>query len=179
MAEEEQDKAAKGADESHGEDVQGEAGGKKNSLVLWAGLAVAVLALAGGGAWFFMGGEELLQEEVAVEEEPAQKAPAIYYDFQPAFVVAFDVNGRQRMLQVSVSAMTREQDAIEGMDIHLPLIKSRLIMLFSGADYNGLKTPEGREALRVSALDTIQDVLQNEIGKPGIEQVFFTGFVMQ
>ena len=38
---------------------------------------------------------------------------------------------------------------------------------------------EGKEKLRADALAEIQKVMKAETGKPGVESVFFTSFVMQ
>ena len=61
----------------------------------------------------------------------------------------------------------------------MPAIRNALVMLLSGQSFETLQTPEGKEALREQALVKIQEVLQQEIGKPGIEQVLFVNFVMQ
>ena len=47
------------------------------------------------------------------------------------------------------------------------------------ADFDALKTNEGKEALQLAALEVCQEVMQKEIGKPGIEQILFTDFVLQ
>ena len=52
-------------------------------------------------------------------------------------------------------------------------------MLFSGQEFEALQTPEGKEALRQASLAEVQKVMQEKIGKPGVEQVLFTDFVMQ
>jgi len=172
MAKEEKNETAEeGAEEGQA----GEKKGGKNKLLLIIIVAVLVLAGGGGAAFFLLSGEPW--EEVAGEE--SEKEEAIYYELYKPFVVNFDVNNRQRYLQARVSVMAREQEVIDAMDAHLPLIRNRLVMMFSAAKFADLQTNDGREALRQDALTALQDVLQNEIGKPGVEQVFFTGFVMQ
>lgn len=107
------------------------------------------------------------------------KKPAIYYSLQPVFVVNFEAQRRQRFLQIEVNLLLREQNVIPALELHMPAIRNGLVMLFSAQVYEELRTAEGKEKLRQDALLSVQSVLQKEIGKPGVEQVLFTNFVMQ
>ncbi|MGM8227505.1 flagellar basal body-associated FliL family protein [Cellvibrio sp. ARAG 10.3] len=116
--------------------------------------------------------------EAASEAEPT-KQPAIYYPLSPAFVVNFEDRGRSRFLQAELTLLLRDPDVPKALDMHMPAIRNALVMLLSGQSFETLQTAEGKEALREQALVKIQEVLQQEIGKPGIEQVLFVNFVMQ
>lgn len=116
--------------------------------------------------------------EGAEEEEPP-KAPAIYFPLKPPLIVNYEARGRQRFMQTEISIMAREDDVIEAVEIHMPMIRNSLIMLFSGQVYEELQTEEGRELLRQSALEELQGIMQQELGKPGIEKILFTNMVMQ
>jgi len=61
----------------------------------------------------------------------------------------------------------------------MPLIRNRVVMILSGEPFDTLQTDAGRVQLQQKLLAAIQEILQKETGKPGIEQVFFTNFVMQ
>jgi flagellar protein FliL len=116
--------------------------------------------------------------EAASEAEPT-KQPAIYYPLSPAFVVNFEDRGRSRFLQAELTLLLRDPEVTHALDMHMPAIRNALVMLLSGQSFETLQTAEGKEALREQALVKIQEVLQQEIGKPGIEQVLFVNFVMQ
>lgn len=157
---------------------------KKRKLILIGGL-VLVLVLVGGAlaAWFFWpdAAEHDADQDPAVEEvevEPPEQG-AIYYPLREKFVINYDVRGRQRFLQVEVTLMLRDNNVISAIELHMPRIRNDLIMLFSGQVFEDLQTPEGKELLRQDALRRVQDILEQEIGKPGVEQVLFTSFVMQ
>ena len=75
--------------------------------------------------------------------------------------------------------LAREQDVIEALIKHTPTIKSKLVILLSGQQFELLKTPDGRIALKLECLAAVQEILNAEIGKPGVEKVLFTDFVMQ
>jgi flagellar FliL protein len=165
---------------------------KKKKVILLAVLGVVLLALAGGGTWFalkMLGGEKAETAEAPAEQaeggEHAAEAPggpkktSIYEPLDPAFLANYLINGRQRYLQLSLSVMAREQAGIDGVRVHMPLIRNRIVMILSGESFEGLQSDEGRMQLQQKLLAAIQEILQKETGKPGIEQVFFTNFVMQ
>ena len=125
--------------------------------------------------------EEVPSAEAAAADKPANaaKAPAMYFPIQPPFVVNFQSRGRTRYVQADVTVMTRNPKVFDAIQMHLPLIKNRLVMLFSGGVYEELQTDEGKELMRQQALEALQAIMQQEIGEKGIEQVLFTNFVMQ
>ncbi|ARN75418.1 flagellar basal body-associated FliL family protein [Oceanicoccus sagamiensis] len=159
----------------------------KTKMIIMIVVGLLVLAASIGGTLFALGffdsdevDLELGDGDEAVEQVIDNKPkPAMYFPIKPAFVVSFPSRGKQRYLQVDVTVLTREMAVFNAMQTHMPLIKNRLVMLFGGEIYDELQTDEGKELLRQKALETLQQVMQDEIGKPGIEEVLFTNFVMQ
>ena len=149
------------------------------ALLLVAGTVGGTLYMLG----FFEGGsttEEQNESEEGDNEAVVEKPKsAMYYPIKPAFTVNFPSKGRQRYLQVDVTVLTRDMDAYSALQTHSPLVKNRLVMLFSGEIYEELQTHEGKELLRQKSLEALQGIMQQEIGKPGVEDVLFTNFVMQ
>lgn len=153
-------------------------GGSKKLIIIIA--AVVVLLLGGGAAAFFLlAGSDEEAETVAAEAGPALPAPALYLPLDPAFLANFNVDGRVRYLQVSMAVMTRDQAVIDALTLHMPAVRNRIVMLLSGADFRALQSEEGRQQLQTDALAAVQEVLVQETGKAGAEQVLFTNLVMQ
>ncbi|MDX1656354.1 MAG: flagellar basal body-associated FliL family protein [Candidatus Competibacteraceae bacterium] len=157
---------------------------------------VKILALGLGGALMLGGGaaaglyftgmlDGLLGNATAVAAEGAPQAPSVpldpaeYLPLDPPFVVNFDDQGMLRYLQVSVSVMARDGEVIKAVRNHNPRIRNDLIVLLGGQDFATLSSAEGKERLRVAALEKVQEIIQGEIGRQGVEQVYFTNFVMQ
>lgn len=156
-------------------DNQGEAEAPKSKMMLIIIIVAVVALLVGGGVAAFL----LMGEEAPVEDaEPAVK-PAIYHELKPPFVVNYQWQGRQRYAQISISIMTRDPTSIAALEKHMPLVKNNLLEAFGSQNFDGLRTPEGKEALRQQALETLQQIVLDETGNAGIEQVLFTNFVMQ
>ncbi|MDX1367043.1 flagellar basal body-associated protein FliL [Pseudomonas sp.] len=156
------------------------AGKLKLIIVIVVALLLAV-GLSVGGTWFFLN-KGAVQSEVATESaEPAVpvKQVAIYEELMPAFVVNFTHNGRARYMQVSVALLVRDQVALDALKVHMPVLRNRLVMLFSGQDFETLITPVGKEMLRQQATASVQELAQQETGKLTVEQVLFTNLVLQ
>jgi flagellar FliL protein len=75
--------------------------------------------------------------------------------------------------------MTRDDDVIEAIEVHMPMLRNSLVLKFGGQVYEELQTEEGRELLSQESLKELQDLIEKEIGKPGIERLLFTNLVMQ
>lgn len=180
-------------DDEKNEDAaeEGASKGGKKKLILFALLVLVLIGVSIGGTLVAV--KMLAPEpepEVALDEdgnpipegeEEAEKpkAPAIYFPLKPPLIVNYMARGRQRFLQAEISIMAREADVIEAVEIHMPMIRNSLILLFSGQIYEELQTDEGKEILRQQALVELQGIMERELGKPGIEKVLFTNLVMQ
>lgn len=165
---------------------QEEESGKKSSGKKWLFIALGVLLLivgGGAGAWFYFAGSENTATPVA--ETPEKRADAIYVKLRtlggkPSFVTNFPRSeGRQRFMQVYAEAVTRDPAVAEALKSHMPMIVHKLSQLFSSQSFADIQTTAGKRQLREEATRTVQEVLQAEIGRPGIEAVYFTNLVMQ
>lgn len=153
--------------------------GGKGRLLLGVGLLLVITA--GVGGYFVFAGRSAAPAEhgAASAGHGNSAAGDIYYAMDPPFVVNFEIPAPVRFLQVTVEVMAHEQSVIDAVQKHMPVIRNNLMMLFSGQDYQVIRTREGKEALRARTLAEIQSILKQRTGKPGIEAVYFTSFVMQ
>jgi len=188
------------------DDAAAEAKKKKKKLFMFIGLAVLLVVISVGATFFIvskmMGSKHAGDEASAESSEPAEAAatPAIYYPMKPNFTVNFDVNGRQRFLQVELTLMYRDPAVVATLELHMPAVRNSLVMLLSSQVFDELQTAEGKEKLRAAALQSVQDIIAKEESasaekskekddekakenskkpQPNIEQVLFTQFVMQ
>ncbi|MFM7272896.1 MAG: flagellar basal body-associated protein FliL [Gammaproteobacteria bacterium] len=163
------------AEQKEGGEAAAPAAGKRKLLIL-GGAGVLVLALGGGAAWWFLGrAPEPPAEEVAA---PPPAPVTLYATLVQRMSVAIDVEGKPRYVQIGVSAMAREQPVIDALGVHQPLLQSRISSILTTQDFEALRTEQGKEALRAAILQMVQEVLEAEKAK-GIEQVYFTEFVLQ
>ncbi len=164
------------------DEPENEAKSSSKKLIIIIALVGLVLVGASVGLTLFLVGgdksDEPVAEEQAAEEQPPAKA--IYMSLAPPFVVNFQsAKGRTRFLQVTLKAMTRDEAVLKVVSQHMPLIRNNLILLFSQQKLDDLLTAEGKEKLRGEVLAEIQKVVEKEYGKPAVEAVYFTSFVIQ
>jgi flagellar protein FliL len=156
---------------------------KRKQRLIYSSVGAAALVLALGGllTWLILAAtpDPETQAARAAQKPEAVDQRAIYYPLGERFTINYDVRGRQRFMQVEVTLMLRDEAAVRSIEVHKPRIRNDLVMLFSGQVFEDLQTPEGRELLRQDALRGVQNVLEQEIGRPVVEQVLFTSFVMQ
>ena len=82
-------------------------------------------------------------------------------------------------MQVTLEVMARDQATINEVREHIPIIRNALILLYSGYIYEDVSTREGKEMMLADGLAEIQRVMTQRIGKPAVEEVYFTGLVIQ
>ncbi len=144
--------------------------GRKPLLLIAA--AAIVVVLAGGGYLFFA-------HRSHGPVKPELSKTAEYYALDPSIVVNFNDASAIRFLQVGVSLMTHDPKAIDAAKAADPAIRNALLLLFSSQTYATLSSAQGKLKLQQEALQKVQDVVQQSLGRPGIEAVYFTSFVMQ
>lgn len=163
-------------------------------------LIMAVLltaALAGGGAFFYFSkqaakpvaaageaaaaGEHGETADGAHDEAKADAqgaSPNDFFPLSPQFVVNLNDEEAMRFLQVEVQIIAKKAAAMEAVKLNDPVVRNRLMLLFSSQTYHALLTREGKEKLQLDALAEINKVL-DEQKKPHINAVVFTNMVMQ
>jgi len=170
-------------------DGNGKKGGRGGLVIILVSVLLASLVAGGGtfAALYFTGALGGKAEQVAEagegdegekEDEAEEEAPPVYIALDP-FVVNFDNPTVARFLQVKLQVMTRDPEAAKAIEEHMPVIRNALVMLFSGQKYEDVATREGKERLRQQTLAEIRKVLEERTGDPGVEDVYFTAFVMQ
>ena len=171
-------------------DLEMEEGGGKSKKLLFIIIAAVVL-VGGGAAAYFMMGSEPPPEEQTVAEQPdadaeaaapksaADKGSALYVAMPRPFVFNVPGSVRDRLVQIKVQLLVRGDASEEMAKRHIPLIEGTLLSTFSKTNADDLSTMAGKEALKVKALQDVQVAMNDVAGQKIVEQVLFTGFVMQ
>ena len=146
---------------------------KRGSGLLLAG--IAVLALLGASGYFY----SRAHGTKAATAAEAPKTPELFLPLDPAFVVNFQDQDATRYLQVGVTVMTHDPSAVQAMKDSDPVIRNALVMLFSSQTYAGLSDLAGKKKLQTEALDAVRKIVADKTGKPDVDALYFTSFVMQ
>ena len=105
--------------------------------------------------------------------------PALYLKMDPQLVVNFDASSEVKFLALDIEFMARDQAVLDDVQRSMPKIRNNLLMLISNRDYKTLMTREGKDKLRLEALDETKRVLRQETGSAKLEDLLFTSFVVQ
>ena len=177
--------------DSETEEETGSTPSKMKKIIIFATAGILVVGLAVGATLYFTGviggdaatevSEGAASEDVAEEEKGEAEATTdtVYHKFKPAFVVNFEDKGKLRFLQIDLSVATKLPSVIDALENHEPVIRNNLVLLYSSQKADELNSVEGKELLRKQTREAIQKIMMDNIGNPGIDEVFFTGFVVQ
>jgi len=175
--------------------------GKKKKMII---IIIAVVVLLGGGAgayFVFMGGSDTTQTELdttqteldaalnsemeggdtaaVAADSGANMGSALYVPMPRPF--RFNVPGaaRDRFVEIRVQLLVRGADHEENAKMHIPLIESTLLGVFSRANADDLATSAGKTALKQQSLAEVQKAMMDIEGNKTVDKVLFTAFVMQ
>jgi flagellar FliL protein len=102
-----------------------------------------------------------------------------YWPLEPAFVLNFEGKSKARFMQIGLEVSTTSDKSYAAVKKHLPVIRNEIVLLLSGQKYEEMVTPEGKEQLRAELIETINIILKKHKAKKGIDNIYFTSFVMQ
>ncbi len=137
----------------------------KTWIALLLALSLPFTALASGG------GEE-------AEGENAVPKVA-YYSLVPALVGNFGAGPKLKFFKADIALRVTGTEAEEKVEHHEPLIRNQLVMLFSQQTEASMGNQDAKETLRLEALKQVQDVLNQEEGKPYVEDLLFNNLIIQ
>ena len=170
-----------------------EANKKKKKLIIIIAAVLITLILIIVSYWLFVANDDssvapqtesqlnndLTSSNTQAVNEGVSIGSALYVPMPRPF--RFNVPGaaRDRFVEIRVQLMVRGSDNDENAKMHIPLIESTLLGIFSQANADDLATSAGKASLKQKALLAVQKVMTDIEGNKTIEKVLFTGFVMQ
>ena len=109
--------------------------------------------------------------------DPA-KFQATYYPLTEKFTANLGEDGSFAQIGLGVSTYYDER-VIANVKLHEMAVRSAVLLALSGQDATVLSTPQGKEALKASLRKSVNEVLKSREGFGGIDDVYFTSFVIQ
>lgn len=144
----------------------------KKRLFLILGVAVLVLGGGGAGAWYFT------QPKSAhpAKAEPAK--PPVFINME-SFTVNLQSEDSDKFLQTAFTLQVKDDAQVELIKLHLPQVRSRLLMLLSSQNAAEILTPEGKNKLAQEIIAQVNQPFEPKAAPQSITGVFFTSFVIQ
>lgn len=178
-----------------GEEEEVPKSSKKMMIIIIAGVVLLIILGVGGGMFFggFFDDEPVAAESSQnaegesegesnssdSEETSEAIADISYWPLEPAFVLNFEGKSKARFMQIGLEVSTTNEKSYAAVKKHLPVIRSEIVLLLSGQKYEEMVTPEGKEQLRAELIETVNVILKQHKVKKGIDNIYFTSFVMQ
>lgn len=169
-------------------------GGLRKILVIGLGTIVLVGGGAGGAIYATQAG--LIGSDAAHEDPQAGKPQLVrragagahasgkqayeptYFEIEKNFTANLaDADG---FMQVQLGVSTHyDSRVLDNIKRHELPIRSAVLMTLSDQSVDVISTPQGKMQLQKALKDTINRVLQEKEGFGGVDDVYFTSFVIQ
>lgn len=179
-------------------------GSKPKGMLIPIIASAVVSALLAGGVAFFVSSRSKAPAPVAEGEAAAEgeggdkaeektsekgehkggkdgkgKATATYLSLAPPFIINLGDADSTHFLQIEMEALVKNDSVGETVKEHMPRLRNAVLMLLSQQKIADVLTREGKEALQKQVLEDLQKILTEQTGKPCIEAIYFTSFVVQ
>jgi|UniRef100_A0A486XLS0 flagellar FliL protein len=115
----------------------------------------------------------------AAAQEPTQDI--VYYGFDPDIVTNY-ISGNRRSLgyiRVTVELMIEDKAYLSSIEHHEPLILDIIVSTFNKQPEEKIKSLTGREEIRLTILDKLQQAMKKEAGQSMIKDILFTKYLYQ
>jgi flagellar FliL protein len=119
-------------------------------------------------------------QEAAKEGEGA--APKVaYISLTPPFVGNYALDGSPRLhvYKADIALKVTGAEAEVAVKHQDPLIRNQLVALFAQQTVDSMTGVEAKEKLRQEALKQVQQVMNDEEGKPVVEDLLFNNLIVQ
>ena len=151
-----------------------------SSKLVWLMILLVLLSLAAAGAAIYMVmSERNTSDNSSAQVQQLERPMPIFVKIDPFTVNLADDNFGSRLLYAGLSLKVSSDESQEILTEHMPQVRSRLLLLFSGKQAGELITPEGKRRLS----DEVAAVLSEPLTQPQpplqIEDVLFTEFIVQ
>lgn len=144
---------------------------KKRLLII--GVALALLGSGGAGAWYFT---QQNSDPGAAKAEPP--ALPVFVSLEP-FTVNLQPDNGEQYLQVALTLQVSDEAQTELIKLHMPQVRSRLLLLLSSKQASEILTVEGKNHLASEIIAQLKQPFTPKAAPQNIRSVFFTSFVIQ
>ncbi|MHC8353600.1 flagellar basal body-associated protein FliL [Pseudomonas sp. RT4P38] len=119
---------------------------------------------------------------VAAMAEEAKEAPKVnYITLSPPFVGNYGLDGtpKLKVYKADVALRVTGEEATKLVKANEPLIRNQLVALFAQQTTEAMNNVEAKEKLRQEALKQTQQIMNDETGKPVVEDLLFNNLIIQ
>lgn len=132
-------------------------------------------------AWIMLMLALSLPMAAVAEEAKEGDTKVSYISLTPPFVGNYGLDGspKLKVYKADISLRVTGADAAKAVKDNEPLIRNQLVGLFTQQTAEGMSSVEAKEKLRQEALKQIQQVMNDETGKPMVDDLLFNNLIVQ
>ena len=147
--------------------------------LLWLMILLVVVSMAAAGAAIYM----VMSEDDAgggqLQSQQVERQSPIFLKIDPFTVNLADDDFGSRLLYAGLSLKVGNEETRDILKEHMPQVRSRLLMLFSGKQAQELVSPEGKQRLGDEVVATLSEPMTQPQPPLDIRDVLFTEFIVQ
>ena len=133
-------------------------------------------------AWIMLMLALSLPAAAMAEEAKEGEAPKVsYITLSPPFVGNYGLDGtaKLKVYKADVALRVTGDAAVAAVKANEPLIRNQLVALFAQQTTEAMNNLEAKEKLRQEALKQTQQVMNDETGKPMVDDLLFNNLIIQ
>ena len=133
-------------------------------------------------AWIMLMLALSLPVAAMAEEAKEGAVPKVnYITLSPPFVGNYGLDGtpKLKVYKADVALRVTGDEATKAVKANEPLIRNQLVALFAQQTTETMNNVEAKEKLRQEALKQIRQVMNDETGKPVVEDLLFNNLIIQ
>ncbi|WP_111414107.1 flagellar basal body-associated protein FliL [Billgrantia lactosivorans] len=148
--------------------------------LLWLMILLVLLSTAAAGVAIYMVMSDRSDaEDDNLQAQQVERQAPIFVKIDPFTVNLADDDYGSRLLYTGISLKVGNDETREILDEHMPQVRSRLLMLFSGKQASELTTPNGKRHLSEEVITVLTEPLTEPQPSLEIKDVLFTEFIVQ
>ena len=133
-------------------------------------------------AWIMLMLALSLPVAAIAEEAKEEAAPKVnYITLSPPFVGNYGLDGtpKLKVYKADVALRVTGDEATKLVKANEPLIRNQLVALFAQQTTEAMNNVDAKEKLRQEALRQTQQIMNDETGKPVVEDLLFNNLIVQ
>jgi len=133
-------------------------------------------------AWIMLMLALSLPVTAVAKEAKEDAAPKVsYITLSPPFVGNYGLDGtpKLKVYKADVALRVTGDEAAKAVKANEPLIRNQLVALFAQQTTETMNNVEAKEKLRQEALKQTQQIMNDETGKPVVEDLLFNNLIIQ
>lgn len=154
-------------------------GGSRKTAWLIALLVILVATVSAVNVYLLLEQRGTAQASEETEATPEEAPSPIFVRVNPFTVNLQSERYSDRLLYVGLTLKVGDETTRQIIEEHLPLVRSRLLLLFSEQLDEDLVAPGGRRALAQEVLRLFDEPLTQPQPELAVQEVLFTEFIVQ